>query len=502
MPWKQTQPMYDYRLQAWDTVAKTLMHLSDVGGGLGMTEMQTGTVWAYASAFHEMIKEEKARPETFSLFTIERNALLLFDASLGEEFLVALQSAEAVLFGTVISSAGEAPDPSALDETILNNDFSDLLAQVGFRKDVAKKWLVKQHTLPAEQRGKVEAKMKQVIDMWNTLLYQMSHIGAVIGVTPSAIPSYDPEDIEALLIGKKNTMNMLRLARSFSELSRSYPIDVTTVMAPIFSDALVRDREIYSWEDIFLLTLMLHTAYARFELLSSEIQTLLLQTFYYRAIVLGVPVRESLKNALHGTRTVLSFTQLTERLLNAMDANIERVPTEAKPQGQRLLGLVAQDCLKNANGTAATEDQINIFVHTMYGATPSAALFMSWLEEALSVYMRIRDGDLIEKNRGGELSKREQYLNDLVWLSAMFGIGKAGASDIVTYFKEEHPRVPLVAFFRRLKEAVNLKEDVAVENCMEISEALQSAGVIPKDQDIITFHEEDGKFHWNETLLS
>ena len=135
------------------------------------------------------------------------------------------------------------------------------------------------------------------------------------------------------------------------------------------------------------------------------------------------------------------------------------------------------------------------FGSSIAGADKNALL------EALYIYLHLKNADLVQNNQGGELTEEDLYDNDVILLLAWFGIGSSGAASLVKYFKQENPRVSLVGFFERLKEVVDLNNQVTIENIFEFTSALRDNILLSSDQDIIIFHESDGQFHWNDELF-
>ena len=70
----------------------------------------------------------------------------------------------------------------------------------------------------------------------------------------------------------------------------------------------------------------------------------------------------------------------------------------------------------------------------------------------------------------------------------------------IEYFKDEKSKVPLRIFLEYLREAVGLEDVVNAQNGLSFTEALREAGLLPANQDIIEYHEQDGQFHWNEDI--
>jgi len=69
------------------------------------------------------------------------------------------------------------------------------------------------------------------------------------------------------------------------------------------------------------------------------------------------------------------------------------------------------------------------------------------------------------------------------------------------YFKNKNPVVPIKAFLNKLREVVPLENEDSVQALARLTGLFHQARIIPSSQELIEFHEQDGKFHWNEKLV-
>lgn len=257
-------------------------------------------------------------------------------------------------------------------------------------------------------------------------------------------------------------------------------------------------RFFYNWDAAVVFVLSLHAAYYRFSFLSEEKQLFLLRHYFYRAIATGVPVREKLSEALYETRTVIAYAARCKQYLDVLEANDEEIPMGDTVSVWKNL---VQKYLQEVQGDFTLEEKQRKFVHTIYTDAGSEQ-YQAWLFDAIAVYSHIKNADLIDHNRGSEMAEIDLYHNDLVMLVAFSAIGMAGEEKIATYYAKEHPRVPLKALLRELKEHTVLQGEAVIQNFLELTTIFRKHGLIKNDEDLIVFHEADGAFHWNEDIFS
>lgn len=204
------------------------------------------------------------------------------------------------------------------------------------------------------------------------------------------------------------------------------------------------------WKYSVLINFLLNFLYNRFDKLSETDRKLLLEKYFYAAIILGVPVRATIQKRLREFQWVVPYVDFSFELSGYLEANKEIL--SIKPAE----GLEISEKLKSSS-------------------------LIDWLKEG--------DSFLNYENR-----------EDLLRLYAYFAFG--GNFDKIVEYYSQSPKIPLKIFLQNLSVVADLKDNNTVQLCLNLAEVLKRQNLLPADNDIIEFHESDNQFHWNEKILS
>jgi hypothetical protein len=163
-----------------------------------------------------------------------------------------------------------------------------------------------------------------------------------------------------------------------------------------------------------------------------------------------------------------------------------------------MLKVMIAEYIDQAGDKMLDEERQKAFIHDLYEDKENVVLYEQWLDETFAIYFHLKNADLIPSNRGHELFADEVYVNEVVKLMSWFGIGDASEDDFVAYFSQERPLVSLNNFINELKATLHLDKEFDANNCLEFTRILHEHGLLPADEELIVFHEEDGTFHWVE----
>jgi len=243
-----------------------------------------------------------------------------------------------------------------------------------------------------------------------------------------------------------------------------------------------------------VLAVALDKVYAHFARLHESQQALLLKFYFYRAIALGVPVRAYLQTALNTAPGVIQYINEDKDLVGMIAANEEEVSlNSAKPVGK--FAKLAQEFLASAGKRGVSESEQRKFVAAKAGE-PEAV----FLREAIGILVHLKEATLVDWLHDHQHGPDEQYQIDLVQLVFSFGF-HGEFIFIMDYFKNKNPVVPIKAFLNKLREVVPLENEDSVQALARLTGLFHQARIIPSSQELIEFHEQDGKFHWNEKLV-
>lgn len=332
----------------------------------------------------------------------------------------------------------------------------------------------------------------------STIFLQLKYICTYIGITFEPIHPYSLDQFVEGYINHRQQFDEYRVIRSFKELSKDDDRKLfLEKLVETFQTGDLLKKDSYTWSEAFFVSILAQTLYEQFYLLSDEIKTIILQKLYFRALLVGAPVKNALQVVIYKTYSPLRYVLETELLFEPLNRSVEMVSLLS---GEKvLLSDIFKEYLKLTPKDSDNATTLSNYIQNKK-IDPSLVLGVS---EALSIYIHLHNAELSEKNLGEELTEEDTFKNDMIDLLYMFGIGKdAGGEKLKQYFSQEQPVVPLKVFLKNLRSILDLKDDVSQDNILEFAQLLHENNFIPQDQDLIIFDEQTSQFQWNEELFT
>jgi len=345
------------------------------------------------------------------------------------------------------------------------------------------------------QGNEATSHAERIQELEKQLLLQFQVIGSYLGITFATVSAYSLEECLQAFTQNKIPTDLVRIARSLKEMGKNEDAkELCEKLAQFTATGELFRQDTYTWEETIVVAMIAHTVYGKFFGLSEEAQKALLKNCFLRALAVGVPVREALQKSIYNTRTGVTYLLANQVLFDAIRENSEKIFGTEK-----VFSTLVREYLTFGGDVFEKQEKQDEFLKTVSIAD---AFVSALVTEGLSIAVHLKNLDLVEKNRGEELSDAEQYQNDVIQLLYMFGIGKDGQEELKKYFSGASPRVSLNSFFQRLRETVDLKDDVSIENMVEFTDFLHTNNFLPSDKELISFNEADGQFSWNEEIFT
>ncbi|KKW42252.1 MAG: hypothetical protein UY92_C0009G0056 [Candidatus Magasanikbacteria bacterium GW2011_GWA2_56_11] len=446
-----------YFVADWPVTASSVRKLAEAGRRISVDNPKLDTVWQYARQITDFLATAADDPENFVLEPWERQVISLVETQPLEEAVSELAMLEQSIAkanrrgGAELSSGGLA---EAVTLSAENLDFLKL------GDDVRAEW------------------------------------------QPFVQHIYSLEEFQAKTAAWED-LNVARLARSAVELSAAeHKKDAAQAILSLCLSLPVNDATQYTWEEAFLLTVFIQVVYRALPQLSEDDRISAVKNFFYRAIMLGVPVRQICAELVYDTDTPISYALEHRSLSQALADNVEKVVLSLDGPVSRPWSDTLSEYRSRARGGQDETNSAREYALDLYPEGAAEPRLREWYAEMLDIFVHLEKADLVPHNRGGELAPDEAYHNDLVQLIAWFGVGEAARKDLVGYFQTAGARVPLAAFHKSLEAAADLSQDTTVENALAWADALRSAGLLGPDEEILEFHENDGRFHWRRQLTA
>jgi hypothetical protein len=495
--------LHRFHAQSWSAVKRAYQVLADLRQKFGVWDESQHNVWKYSGWLEELIAKGMEGEDPSGLFEWEKQALGLLDVELVRSFKDDLEAMAGFFAGQrPLPAVRKEPEAEQTRPATTPPKFNqENLRLFGLADNLAVSWLNIYKKIDQKSQQTVAELFSSLWEEEEELSYELADIAVVTGVGQAAVKPYSVAELSALYGGQKANYHPHRLIRTMVDSMNSDSWkEVATILLTGLNSEERYGQTVFEWEEALLLNLTLHFVYNRFYALSEEQQDFLLENYFYRAVVVGAPAREKISEALYYTLNMVDYIYLNMLFYNALERNSERVSTNIASGTDTILGLLFNKFLNFNKSQTSGGFEFNQYISNIYQSQPGRDAYIFWLEECFFVFLHLSRADLIDHNRGGELKEIDIYRNEMLELVSMFGIGKDGASFIVNYFQQDNKKITFSAFLRQLEGIVDLKQSVAVENCLELSAIFHQAGLLPTHQDLVVYDEKSESFHWSESL--
>lgn len=353
-------------------------------------------------------------------------------------------------------------------------------------------------------KKRVDKEILAIIPLFTRLKIQLQTVG-ILTALPLGPALYSVEDTRRFVVGNGEGCDFPRLIFTLREMSVTDTRHEAHLISKEFltTEACLNNEDL-EWKQAVLLAWTLGFMFSEFERLSSEDRIWLINNYFYRAIAAGVPVRQFLQSYLLSSRWVVEYVQRNAAFALSIENNSEKIPAE-QAEVNLPVGLFCANYDKNFSDQLSDEQSQNGFIEGIVNKSTndntdfSARFHPQWLKEVLFLYSHIKEASLVDWLKDGDSPLNYENRGELIRLLAYFAYG--GAFELaIKYFKDRKNKVPLKIFLQYLKDVVDLTDGVNIPNCLAFTEALHTGGLLPVDQDIVIFHEQDGHFHWNEDM--
>ena len=340
----------------------------------------------------------------------------------------------------------------------------------------------------------------------NSLLVKAEHqietLSVIFGL--KILPNiYEAKELKDIFDNpNKENYGYFKLIRTLVEgIKDESNIELIRVLIPRIGEIFSAGRILFTFDEAVSATLYLHLLFSRLNLQEEEMQYYLLQNYFYRGEVAGVAVKEAIQDVLYATENVISYAFTSQKFLTTINESFEQVPLKLEAESEEKISSeslveVLQKFEIFVGSDFLDEDKQKQFINDYY--KEDSFVLKNWLLRVINNYAHLKNGDLILNNKGGELYPDEEFKNDVILLTAWLTVGESAEVDVVKYFSQEKSRVSLLAFVNLLKQFLDLEKDEYVQDCLKFTEILHRNSLLAIDQELIAYHEEDGKFHWVE----
>ncbi|MBI5729275.1 MAG: hypothetical protein HY983_03505 [Candidatus Magasanikbacteria bacterium] len=216
--------------------------------------------------------------------------------------------------------------------------------------------------------------------------------------TVANITPYTLEEFKTVLGGEAEYYNdsiflaTLRHAME-SEDGKDYAAFILGTLPP--GNAPDDIEDLYWWDDALLLATTLQLIWRFFPALTSAEQEVIVQHYFYRSLVVGVPARRWIGEALESVEDEARLTEMYALFIQALNENKESVPlNKDAAAGKKLADIYREYLARVYNeeiGILAQEK----FIADFYQGSSVSPVYVGWLREALTVFSHLKKEDFV-----------------------------------------------------------------------------------------------------------
>lgn len=302
---------------------------------------------------------------------------------------------------------------------------------------------------------------------------------------------YNPVDTVNFLKGRANQqqMNVASIVKTIHECSFGEK-EARDIRLAIMEFLKARVGQPASdWSEVIIRLVALDAVYQRFTRLILEHQKLLLGSYFYQAIALGVPVRQYFQTALEAASGIIPYFNLNKTMLEMIEANNEQVPLDGS--GQKFqLAVIMKGFIANAQDKALVKLEQEKFAAAKVTGPEVATLL-----ESLGIYAQLKEAVLINWLGSHQMGRDEQYQIDLLQLVFSFGL-HGELVFIKEYYKNKETLVPVPAFLDRLKLTVHLDDETEIRALLHLADFLHASQFLAAGKELVAYDERNQRFEW------
>lgn len=259
----------------------------------------------------------------------------------------------------------------------------------------------------------------------------------------------------------------------------------------------VQDTE--DWFNWLVIYYALDLVWFHFFRLSSLQRDYLLKNYFYRSIVVGLPIEKFISFYISDSLDVIEFLNKHKTIIDSLDANEESVLTNLQNNSFELFTDLWKKYVALNKDTYSDGYRMNDFLNNIYGSYVGREPFINWLRKAFALYLSIREAVLVDWDEiVFDDQKIIDYEREMVKAVSYFEVNGDFLGEIVASLKDE--KFSLSALLREISKIVDLNNEKDIERITNLDSILKQSDLLPQDKDLISFDEQKGEFVWNEDL--
>jgi|GEM_PF-6642803 len=229
----------------------------------------------------------------------------------------------------------------------------------------------------------------------------------------------------------------------------------------------------------------------------------LVKNYFYRSIVMGLPVREYISRQLLDSANIEEYVARDAVIIDWLSQSLEKVIIkDSELVEHNFADLLKKYYQENPGEEKFAVDKQRQYLEKIVEGKLTDKYF-AWLMEAFNIAVSLKGAHLVEYD---DFEKRrhdndvDNFLKDLVKLFEWF-LSEKDWGKIVDYFGKGNNRVKLGTFLYQCSSRFDLNSESTVSRFLNFTQLLKDNSIVDVESEVIIFDETTGKFHWNEEVL-
>lgn len=341
----------------------------------------------------------------------------------------------------------------------------------------------------------IRKKLDNLIPVLEQLVFEINAVGAFLNLINER-KIYSIEKMIDIIVGTDDDYDVLSAIFTLrQDFGHKDGREIAFYFATDNFDNITEGR--YDWYNAVLMVILSNLIYFNLHLLGDNLQAKILRENFYKATLLGVPVRSSLEKILYDTNNFSSYVVTNKLFVDALRDNAEKINLENKTI---ILKDIFAQYYKEYNDSLSIND-MEKYLNIVLVDNVKKHIKITVLE-CLNIFALSQESKLIEHNSSQDLPISEIVFNQTEQLLLLFA-NRANWFKMVEFLQEKDGNyVSAQSFLRGFVGTADLNDESVMSKFVEFGNFLKKQNLMPSDKEVVEYHESDSKFYWSDWVTS
>lgn len=279
-----------------------------------------------------------------------------------------------------------------------------------------------------------------------------------------------------------------------------YPL-IEFIFESILGDEDTLDtQDVEIWFNWLVIYYALDLVWFHFSRLSDLQKDYLLKNYFYRSIVMGLPIEKFISDYLSESLDIIEFFSRHKVIQDSLNNNQESVLTDLNKNSFELFTDLLNKYIALNKDNYLDGYKMNDFLNNVYGSYTGREPFINWLRKGFALYFSIKEAMLVDWD---ELVVSDpviyNYEKEMSKAVFCFVFGGNFLNKIVDFLQNKS--FGLSALVRTIKSIVDLTNEKDIERIMNLNSVLKQNNLLSSDEDLVHFDEQKNEFVWSDQLV-